>query len=103
MSLAGKMDQYSSEINEEFKRKALLISTFLVRCITGAMIGLTFSLIGQEIFNFNSIALVFLLISVWGVFMRISKQWSIVFLLIFDLFCILIAMLLRMYILIAPG
>jgi hypothetical protein len=103
MSLAGKIDQYSGEINEELKRKTLLVLTFLIRCLTGSMIGLTFSLIGQEVFNYNSIALIFLLISVWGVFMRLSKQWTIVFLLIFDLFCILIAMLLRMYILIAPG
>lgn len=72
------------------------------RILTGFFIGLTLALIGQELVGYGSFSLLFLNLVVLGLFFRLSQSWSVVKILIFDLVCVLVIQILKMYILIAP-
>lgn len=76
---------------------------FLVRIVSGLILGLTAALIGQEIFAYSSLLFTFVIFVITGLFLRKSRKWGWVGVFAFDLICALIALLLRMYILVAPG
>ncbi|MEO0337405.1 MAG: hypothetical protein AAF202_13500, partial [Pseudomonadota bacterium] len=57
----------------------------------------------QEIIGFEALSFILLSCTIMMGFLRIVKTWRVVSVLVFDLVCILTALLLRMYILIAPG
>lgn len=65
--------------------------------------GLTLALIGQEIIGYETISFSLVIVVVTTAFLRAARRWNLMGVLIFDLICVLIGMLLRMYILIAPG
>ena len=73
-----------------------------LRLITGFFLGLTLALIGQELTGYGSLALIFLNLVVLGLFLRISQNWNMIKILVFDLVCVLVIQILKMYILIAP-
>jgi hypothetical protein len=78
---------------------------FLLSCkvISGLILGLTFSLVGQEVFHYGPVLFGFAIVAITSVFYKLSKSWGSIGLLIFDLLCILAALLVRMYIVVAPG
>jgi hypothetical protein len=67
------------------------------------LFGLTITIIGQTIFNYSTLLYVFVLLITLSVFMRLTRSWAWTGLLLLDLIFALIAMLLRMYIVVAPG
>lgn len=79
--------------------KTLLIS---IRLITGFMLGLTLALVGLEVAQYGTLSLVFITSVVLFAFMKLSQKWTLGQVLVFDLVIILVAQLLRMYILLAP-
>lgn len=72
------------------------------RLVTGFFIGLTLALIGQELTGYGSFSLIFLNLVVMGLFFRLSQNWTMIKILVFDLVCLLVIQILKMYILIAP-
>lgn len=80
-------------------------SFFLLSCkiVSGLVLGLTFSLVGQEVFQYGPLLFGFVIVAITSVFYRLSKSWGPIGLLIFDLLCILAALLIRMYVVVAPG
>jgi hypothetical protein len=91
--------------NMQYKIKTTSSSFFVftLRLFTGMFLGLSLTIIGHEILEYGEFLYWFVLILTTGVFLRISKSWGPGAILIFNLVCILIGTLLRMYILIAPG
>ena len=79
--------------------KALLT---LLRILSGFFLGLTLALVGSEVAQYGTLSLVFVTALILAAFMRVSQKWSLGQVLIFDLVIILVAQLLRMYILLAP-
>lgn len=75
----------------------------LLRLGSGAILGLTFALVGDEIVKYGVLSFLFVIVSVTYAFMKLSKSWRIGGVLVFDLVCVLMGMLLRLYILMAPG
>lgn len=102
MSLGEKMKGLAVNVQEGVKTSSISIFNIILRLITGIALGLTIALICQELFSYGNFALLFCLTVVAGLFLKISNQWSTWHILIFDLICILVAQLLRMYILLAP-
>ncbi|MBT4762759.1 MAG: hypothetical protein HOO06_13770 [Bdellovibrionaceae bacterium] len=92
-----------SHVQQRIKSSSSGMFVFGLKMFTGFMLGLTLSLVGQEIVGYKTLSLVFLITVITGVFLRLSRNWGLAGILIFDLIAILFAMLLRMYILIAPG
>lgn len=97
------MGQLIDNVNQRIKTSINEVALVLFRLFSGVFLGFTLSMIAQEMMDFGTISFVFVTIAIIFLFMKLSKQWTAVHVLVFDLICVLIGLLLRMYILIAPG
>jgi hypothetical protein len=102
MGLGDNMRGFANNVQEGVKSSTLSAFHFGLRFITGFLVGLTLALIGQELMGYGTFALIFSMIVVLAVIMKILSQWSIAQILVFDLIVVLVGLLLRMYILVAP-
>lgn len=102
MGLSEKMRGLASSAQDGVKSSTLSLFHFSLRFVTGLMLGLVLGLIGQELFGYGTFALIFVMVVVLSLILKFLGSWSVGQILIFDLICILVAMLLRMYILVAP-
>ncbi len=100
--ISNKMSEISNNVQEGVKTSSISFVSFIIKLITGLMIGLTLSLIGQEMMGYGNLIFVFILLAMTGAILKTIWTWNISKVLIFDLICVLIAVSLRMYILIAP-
>ncbi|MGZ3722075.1 MAG: hypothetical protein ACXVA9_04035 [Bdellovibrionales bacterium] len=92
-----------SNVQERFKTSTNVLSLFAFKALSGVILGLTLALIGEEIIQYGVFSFVLVTMVVTGSLLKIGKSWTWTHILIFDLICVLIGLLLRMYILIAPG
>jgi hypothetical protein len=97
------MSQFIENMQDRIKVSSAGVALYILRVITGVILGLTFALVGDEIMKFGHFSFALVLVTVTGVVLRISRKWKFVGLAVFNLICVLVAMLLRMYILLAPG
>lgn len=97
------MSQFTVTIQNRIKSSSASISLTVLKIYSGMMLGLVFALIGEEIFGYGSLSFSFVMVTVLALFWRLSRKWGWVQLLSFDLICILVGLLLRMYIYLAPG
>lgn len=102
MSISDKMKGLANNMQEGVKSSSVGFLNLFLRLVTGLMVGLTLGLIGQELIGYGTFALLFCLVVVTAIIIKALGSWSIGQILIFDLICVLVAMLLRMYILVAP-
>ncbi|MBV2168548.1 MAG: hypothetical protein KUL82_07560 [Bdellovibrio sp.] len=102
MGIGDKMRGLASSAQEGVKSSSLSFFHFSLRFITGILLGLVLALIGQELMGYGTFALLFVMVVVLAVIIKLLASWSVSQILIFDLICVLVAMLLRMYILVAP-
>jgi len=90
-------------VQSKIKESSLSLSLLALKAATGLFVGLTFALIFRELMEVGSFLFTFVIVLFGVVFLKLSQSWKFTGVLLFDLFCIMTAMLLRMYILIAPG
>lgn len=102
MALGEKMRGFADNMQEGAKNTSVSLVQFSLRFVTGLVMGFTLGLIGQELAGYGTFSLIFCTLVVLALFLRISRSWRIHHILIFDLICVLVAQLLRMYILLAP-
>jgi len=102
MGIGDKMRGFANSAQEGVKSTTLSVFHFSLRFITGILLGLVLALIGQELMGYGTFALLFVMVVVLSVILKLLANWSVGQILIFDLICVLVAMLLRMYILVAP-
>lgn len=102
MGLGERMRGLATSAQDSAKETSLSLLHIFLRLITGTVLGLVLALIGQEMIGYGTFSLLFVVAVVLGVTFKTLSSWSIGQVLIFDLICILVAMLLRMYILVAP-
>ena len=88
---------------ERFKTSSNALALLAFKLITGLFLGLTLALIGQQIIDYGWFSFWLVLLVTTGALMKISRSWTWMHMLIFNLICVLVGLLLRMYILIAPG
>lgn len=75
----------------------------MLKIFSGSVLGLAFAIISQRIFEYGNLGFVFVIMMTLSVFLLISKGWNAWVVGIFNLFCVLAGLLLRMYALVAPG
>lgn len=97
------MAQLVENIQQSLKNSAQSGLLLTAKVMTGLFLGLTLTLILQEILGYGNLLFVFTILMGTVAFFRISKDWSWKVLLTFNLICVLLGLLLRLYILIAPG
>ena len=101
------MSELVGKMHSQLKKTSNDVLLFTLKLISGSILGLTFALVMQEILgkveNENLLAFFFVIVVTAGVFLRIAKSWGLTAILIFDLICVLLGMVLRLYIMVAPG
>lgn len=75
----------------------------VLKTVSGFVIGLTLALILRQLMELGHFTFTFMIVAVIAVFIKLSSSWKFTGVLLFNLFCIMTAMLLKMYIMIAPG
>lgn len=102
MGIGDKVEQFKTNVQEGVKSSSVSFANLTLRVLSGFFIGLTLALIGQEMMGYGQLAFIFVIFVSLGVTYKATSGWSLMKVFILDLFLILIAMLLRMYILVAP-
>jgi hypothetical protein len=102
MGISDKMNQMASAIQENTKSASVSLFGTLIKLITSFIISLTLTMIAQEVFGYGTLSFVFVMLVTGFGIMKVISSWTLGSVLIFDLICVLVALLLRMYILIAP-
>lgn len=80
-----------------------MLSLLAFKLFSGFMVGLTLALIGDQIIDYGWFCFMLIVFTAMGLLFKIMRPWSFMNTVIFDLICVLIGLVLRMYILIAPG
>jgi hypothetical protein len=102
MGITDKMSQIAGQVQDGVKNTSSSILSMGLKLVTGLAVALTIALIGQEMMGYGTFAFVFLMLVVTGGLVRLMSSWRLGAVLLFDLFCILVALLLRLYIQVAP-
>ena len=97
------MRELLGELQYRLKSTSTSLALIAFKAFSGALLGLTLALIFEEIIKYGTFSFVFVMVATCGAFLRVSRRWGFVGVAVFDLICILIGLLLRMYILVAPG
>jgi len=100
------MGEIVGKMQTQLKKTSSDLMLFSVKFISGAVLGLTFALITQVALGHaegeNLVAFLFVIIITTTIFLRIAKTWGMTATLVFDLICILVGMVLKLYIMMAP-
>lgn len=102
MGIAEKFDRVSAKVQTSIKLSIVGLVAFLFKVFTAAMYALTITLVFQQAFAFGTFAFVFLFIVTGSAMISLMWNWNLGKILVFDLISVLVALLLRMYILMAP-
>lgn len=102
MGISGKIGEFASQVQDGMKASSVSLLGLTVKTITAFVLGMTFAMIGQEILGYQTLSFVFIFVIVAAVVFRFTAKWTAGAVLIFDLICVLVGLLLRMYILWAP-
>jgi len=89
-------------VKQTMKSAGYRFLTFTLRLITGFFLGLTLGFIAQELVGFGTFSLILLTGVVTASFLKVTSSWSVSRILIFDLICVLVGQIMKMYILLAP-
>jgi hypothetical protein len=105
--MEGQMSEMVGSMQTQFKKTSGDLMLFGIKFISGVIIGLTLALIMQEVLgkaeDENLLAFFFVIVVTMAAFMRITRSWGLAAMLIFDLVCVLSGLVLRLYIMVAPG
>lgn len=100
------MAEMAGRMQAQFKKSSGDLFLFIMKTLSGLVLGLTFALIFEVILGHaegeNILGFVFVVLVTTGIFMRIAKTWGVSAVFVFDLICILAGMLLKLYIMVAP-
>ncbi len=96
------MGKFVSGVQDKISASSKSFALFTFKLISGLLIGLTLALATQEIFGFSNLVFCFVIVLVAGVFLRIVSQWNLLIMVLFDLFAVVAALLLKMYVVMAP-
>lgn len=102
MGITQKVSQIAGQVQDGVKNSSKSLMGLTLKVLTAFMFSLTIALIAQEMMAFGTLMFIFLMIVVGGALFRLLASWTLWSVVVFDLFLILVALLLRMYILVAP-
>jgi hypothetical protein len=97
------MSEFMDNVQDQIKRGSKGIFTLFLRFCVGFFLSVTLSLAAQIIWGYKDLVFWFVVAVMTGLFLRISQRWTSFGVGIFLLICVLIGLLLRLYIVVAPG
>ena len=102
MGITDKVSQLAGQVQDGVKNSSISIFSTFIKIVTALTVALTSSLIVQEMMGFGTFAFVFMMVVISGALLRLILKWALGAVLLFDLFCVLVALLLKLYIQVAP-
>lgn len=97
------MGQMLEDIQYRLREGSNSLIKGIARSLVGFILGLTISLVCQQMMGYGDLAFFLVILSVVMAFHRITKTWTWTTLTVFSFVCVLIGLLLKLYILVAPG
>lgn len=97
------MAQMIQNMQVKIKQTSQSFMVLTFRFLSGLVLGLTLAIAGQEATGYGNFAFWFVSILFLTVFFKVSQKWGFGHLIVYNLICVLMGLLLRMYVLIAPG
>ncbi len=97
------MSEFLDNVQEKIKGSSGAFALVVFKIISVFTVALVLALIGETLFQYGDIAFLFLFATCGYIFYRFVKSWTWSQMIVFDVICVLIAVCLRMYILLAPG
>jgi hypothetical protein len=95
--------EYVGGLQDRAKTSSVTIAMVVLKVFVSLFFGLTLALIGDQILNYGWFSFILMLVTFTATLFRLMRAWTWGYVAIFCLICVLIGLLLRMYILIAPG
>lgn len=102
MGITEKVSQIAGQVQGGVKNTSVSFAGLALKLITAVLLALTLSLVIQEMMGSGIFTFVFTMVLVIGLVMKLIARWTVGAVLLFDLFCVLVALLLRLYIQVAP-
>jgi hypothetical protein len=100
------MAELVGRMQDQFKKTSTDFILFSLRLISGLVLGVTFGLIMEVVTGRGEgesiVAFLFIMLVTTALFWRLTRGWTAVMVLVFDLVCVLLGMLLKLYIMVAP-
>jgi hypothetical protein len=97
------VSEFLENMQDTIKRNSHNIGLFMLRFISGIFWGVVLTLIFQQIFGYGMLLFWFVIVLCTALFVKLSKGWKWTGVVVLDFVLILMGLLLKMYILIAPG
>lgn len=98
-----RSNRYGRENQKIISEESRSLWLFTLKFLTGLVLGTTFSLVFRTSLGYGDLVFMTIIVLVTMLFLHFSRNWKFTTTIVFDLFCVLFVLLLRMYILIAPG
>ena len=102
MNIADNLKNVAGSMQQGAKNVTASMTQRLLRLVSGFFVGLVLSLIIQEFTQSNTLMLLFCVSLFTFIIYKLLRPLTILQIVIFDVFCILVANSLRMYIAMAP-
>ena len=102
MTFADYLKNLTSQVQQGAKTASISMSQRFLRLISGFFVGLVLALIVQEFSQSSTLMLVFFTTLFLAIIYRLLRSRTIIQIFVFDIICVLIAVSLRMYIMLAP-
>ncbi|MEK6629017.1 MAG: hypothetical protein AABY53_10360 [Bdellovibrionota bacterium] len=102
MSFTYNLKNAASGLQQGAKNASISLGQRLLRFVSSLLLGLVLSLIIQEFAQSETLMLIFFTALITMIMYRLLRPLRIIHIVVFDMICILVATLLRMYIIIAP-
>jgi hypothetical protein len=102
MGISDKISQVSNQLQDSIRSSSISLGSIFLKLITSLVIAMTLSIVIQELMNTGTFTFIFTMIVFTSGFLRLMKSWLVSQVLLFDLFCILVALVLKLYLQVAP-
>ena len=102
MSIANNIKTMAANLQQGAKNSTVTATQKILRIISGLFIALILSLIIQEMMQSGTLMLLFFTLLFTSLVYIFLGRFTVLQILIFDLICVLIALLMRLYIMVAP-
>lgn len=102
MGISQKLGQVAGQVQDGVKNTSVSLVGLALKIMTSFLVGLTIALIGQEMMAYGNFSFIFVMTVVFALIFKLIAKWSVGSVLLFDLFLVLISLLLRLYIQVAP-
>ena len=97
------MAQIIQNVQVRFKKSSQNLVVFSFKLLSGLILGLVLAIAGEQLMSYGNFGFWFVTVLFTGVFIKVSRSWSFGGLMVYNLVFVLFGLLLRMYVLIAPG